>query len=157
MNSQNHDGQHRLHHKMSEAIPGVLSAEAHETAQKMLPEHCASSLNESRTTVTDTPHHVEGHSQYHHTTPHKQKKEKHFKGYTLDEISYRKLVNGLKIEVAQERVMLLLSPKAKEEAKNINGAVSSFHNFMRALDIAIVAYNVTRRISRIFRKFSRRK
>ena len=83
--------------------------------------------------------------------------EKPFRGYTLDEIRYRRLVTGLKIEVAQERLMMLVSPKLREEKEAINGTVNGFQNFMRAVDIAMMAYSITRRVMKIFRRFSRKK
>jgi len=161
MNSNNHNGQQIYNHRNGEMDTCQKSpSEAYDTSseltRKMLPEHCASTLEESAGGAVEDAGaaHIQ---QDDIVSTHKQKKEKTFRGYTLDEIRHRKLVNNLKIESAQDRVMLLFSPKVKEEAKTINGTVNNFHNFMRALDIAIVAYNVTRRISKIFRKFSRKK
>lgn len=85
------------------------------------------------------------------------REKKPFRGYTLDEIRYRRLVTGLKIEVAQERFMMLVSPKLREEKEAINGTVNGFQNFMRAVDIAMIAYSITRRVTKIFRRFSRKK
>ena len=85
------------------------------------------------------------------------REKKPFRGYTLDEIRYRRLVTVLKIEVAQERFMMLVSPKLREEKEAINGTVNGFQNFMRAVDIAMIAYSITRRVTKIFRRFSRKK
>ena len=97
---------------------------------------------------------VNGHAHHSSVSSHA---EKPFRGYTLDEIRYRRLVTGLKIEVAQERLMMLVSPKLREEKEAINGTVNGFQNFMRAVDIAMMAYSITRRVMKIFRRFSRKK
>lgn len=82
---------------------------------------------------------------------------KPFKGYTLEELRYRRLVNRMKIEITQEKIKMLVSPKVKKDVQNVSSAVSGFQTFMRFMDIALVAYSVTRRVTGIFRKFSRRR
>lgn len=87
--------------------------------------------------------------------PSRQRKPQEFRGYTLEEIRYRRLVNRLKIDIAQERLRMTFSRQTKKEETAISGAVNSFQTVMRFVDIAMVAFGITRRVSSFFRKFSR--
>lgn len=86
----------------------------------------------------------------------RQKRNHEFRGYTLEELRYRRLVNSLKIDIAQERLRMTISPQAKQEAEAVSGAVNGFQSIMRIVDIAMVAFGVARRVGTFFRKFSRR-
>ena len=79
----------------------------------------------------------------------------HFKGYTLEELRLKKVVNELKVAAAKDRLMLMVSPQMKGEVKTISGCIRGFDNFMKYFDIAMLAYGVTRRVSGFFRRFSR--
>ena len=79
-----------------------------------------------------------------------------FRGYTLEELRYRRVVNRLKIDIAQERLRMTVSRQAKKEETTVAGVVSGFQNIMRYADIAMVAFGITRKVSSFFRKFSRR-
>lgn len=80
-----------------------------------------------------------------------------FKGYTLEELRLRRVVNQLKIAAAKDRLMLMVSPQMKGEVKTISGCIRGFDSFMKYFDIAMLAYGVTRRVSGFFRRFSRRR
>lgn len=76
-----------------------------------------------------------------------------FRGYTLEEIRYRRMVNGLKIEVAKERLMLLTLSQFRSESDAVSGAVTNFQQVMKWADIALAAYSVGRRVFSFFRRF----
>ena len=80
-----------------------------------------------------------------------------FKGYTLEEIQHRRLVTGLKIDVATERLMLMVSPQVSRDANTVAGAVSGFQSLMKWFDMALVGYTVTRRVATFLNRFARRK
>lgn len=80
-----------------------------------------------------------------------------FKGYTLEELRIRKVVNELKINAAKDRIALLVSPQVKGEVKTISNCISGFDTVMKYVDIAMLAYGISRRISSFFRYFSRKK
>lgn len=84
-------------------------------------------------------------------------KEKPFKGYTLEEMRYRKVVTQLKIEVARERLMMAVSPKVKGEAQTISSYVRGFDTAMRYADIAMLAYSIMRKVGNFFSFFAGRK
>ncbi len=83
------------------------------------------------------------------------RRKHNFRGYTLNELRMRKVVNELKIGAAKDRLMLFVSPEVKNEVGAIKNYVRGFDTFMKYLDIALLAYGISRRVSRFFRKFSR--
>lgn len=91
--------------------------------------------------------------------PVKQKKlppasaESSFKGYTLEEMRMRKVVNELKIKITKEKLYSMVSPKAREESNAIKSCVRGFDNAMKYFDIAMMAYGVTKRVFSLFRRF----
>ncbi len=87
----------------------------------------------------------------------RKNKHKEFRGYTLEELRYRRVVNRLKIDIAQERLKMTLSGQTKKEEAAVSGAVNSFQTVMRFVDIAMVAFGITRKVSSFFRKFSRKR
>lgn len=76
-----------------------------------------------------------------------------FKGYTLDELRYRLVVNRLKITVTHDKLMLMTSPKMQKSANSISEYVSGFNAFFKYVDIAMVAYAITRRVASAVRFF----
>lgn len=80
-----------------------------------------------------------------------------FKGYTLEELRIRRIINELKIRAVKDRLRLTYSFGAKGEAGTVKHYMNSFDNMMRYVDIAMLAYGVTRRVARLFRRFSRDK
>lgn len=76
-----------------------------------------------------------------------------FKGYTLDELRYRLVVNRLKITVTHDKLLLMTSPKMQRSANSISEYVSGFNSFFRYVDIAMVAYAIMRRVSAALRFF----
>lgn len=76
-----------------------------------------------------------------------------FKGYTLDELRYRLVVNRLKIKVTHDKLLLMTSPKMQKSANSISEYVSGFNAFFRYVDIAMVAYAITRRVVSALRFF----
>jgi|GEM_PF-7010418 len=89
--------------------------------------------------------------------PARRKKRHGFSGYTLDEIRMRKVVNELKTDMVMERIKMLVSPEKKGEANTIRSYINGFDNVMKYVDIAMLAYGITRRVTRFFRHFSRRR
>ena len=83
--------------------------------------------------------------------------EARFKGYTLEELKLRRVVNELKIASVKDRLMLMVSPQKKSEANTISSYIHGFDSFIKYLDIAMLAYGITRRVSGFFRRFSRRR
>ena len=75
--------------------------------------------------------------------------EARFKGYTLEELKLRRVV--------KDRLMLMVSPQKKSEANTISSYIHGFDSFIKYLDIAMLAYGITRRVSGFFRRFSRRR
>ena len=53
--------------------------------------------------------------------------------------------------------MLMVSPQKKSEANTISSYIHGFDSFIKYLDIAMLAYGITRRVSGFFRRFSRRR
>lgn len=98
---------------------------------------------------------IEEHAGAGHHTIHREAKP--FRGYTLEEIRYRRVVNRMKIEIAQDKLRMLVSPQVKKDVGNVRSTVNFFQTMMRYVDIALVAYNVSRRVSTFFRRFSRRR
>lgn len=80
-----------------------------------------------------------------------------FKGYTLEEIRLKKVINELKIAAAKDRLMLLVSPQVKGEVSTISGCIKGFDNILKYFDIAMLAYGITRRVAGFFRRFQRRR
>lgn len=80
-----------------------------------------------------------------------------FKGYTLEELKYRKAVTRLKIDLTTERLRLYCNPRLKEEVQTVSGYVQGFENVMRYIDYAMVAYNISRKIGNFMGRFSRSK
>lgn len=80
-----------------------------------------------------------------------------FRGYTLDEIRTRRVINELKINMAKERLLLTLTPREPREEQALHSAMSGFQNVMRYADIALVAFSATRRITSFLRKFRKAK
>lgn len=78
-----------------------------------------------------------------------------FKGYTLEELRIKKVVNELQIAAAKDRIMLMVSPQVKGEVKTISGCIRGFDTILKYLDIAMLAYGITRRVTGFFRRFSR--
>lgn len=76
-----------------------------------------------------------------------------FKGYTLDELRYKMVVNQLKISVVQDRLLMLVSPKMQRNADTLTGYVSNFSSFMRYFDIAMLAVGVFRKLVSVWRFF----
>ena len=60
---------------------------------------------------------------------------KPFRGYTLDEIRYMKVVNTLKINLVQEQMKMTFSPEVTSEAQTV-----------RYADIAVMAFGMFRRM-----------
>ena len=72
-------------------------------------------------------------------------KGRRFKGYTLEEVRYLKVVNSLKIGVVQDRLKMTFS-----EAKTMAGYMRSFESAMRYADVAVMVYGMFRRVRRWF-------
>ena len=87
----------------------------------------------------------------------KRHKQHRFKGYTIDELRMNKVVSELKIAAAKDRLMMMVSPDVKGEVNTIKSCVRGFDTFMKYLDVALLAYGISRRVSRFFGKFSRRR
>lgn len=86
--------------------------------------------------------------------PHQRK---NFQGYTLSELRYRRALTSLKIDMAKERLRLLTSPKMQSEAQAMTGYVKGAQTILRYVDYALLAYNVTRKVSSVFRRLGFRK
>lgn len=80
------------------------------------------------------------------------KNEQEFKGYTLDEIRYMKVVNTLKINLVQDQLMMTFSPRITSEAQTVAGYMRYFETSMKYADIAIMAYNMFRRMRTWFNR-----
>jgi len=76
-----------------------------------------------------------------------------FKGYTLEELRYRLVVNRLKIAVTRDKLLLMTSPKMEKSANSISEYVSGFNSFFKYIDVAMVAYAITRRVTSVLRFF----
>ncbi len=87
----------------------------------------------------------------------KHRRQHRFKGYTIDELRMNKVVSELKIAAAKDRLMMMVSPEVKGEVNTIKSCVRGFDTFMKYLDVALLAYGISRRVSRFFGKFSRRR
>jgi 3-deoxy-D-manno-octulosonic acid (KDO) 8-phosphate synthase len=77
-------------------------------------------------------------------------KGRRFKGYTLEEVRYLKVVNSLKIGVVQDRLKMTFSPQMASEAKTMAGYMRSFESAMRYADVAVMVYGMFRRVRRWF-------
>ena len=86
--------------------------------------------------------------------PHQRKG---FKGYTLEEMRFRRALTGLKIEMTTDKLRLMASPKMQKDVKTVTGYMTGFENVLRYVDYAFLAYNVTRRIGSFFARFGFRK
>lgn len=73
-------------------------------------------------------------------------KGRRFKGYTLEEVRYLKVVNSLKIGIVQDQLKMTFSPQMASEAKTVAGYMRSFESFMRYADVAMMVYGVLRRV-----------
>lgn len=73
-----------------------------------------------------------------------------FKGYTLEEIRYLKLVNAVKIRVIEDRLKDILFPKSSAVAQQQGGSEGkfSFRSMVRYVDMAIVGYGAYRKLRR---------
>lgn len=69
-----------------------------------------------------------------------------FKGYTLDEIRYMKVVNSLKINLVQDQIKMTFSPRITSEAKTVAGYMRYFETSMRYANIAVMAFSMFRRM-----------
>ena len=85
----------------------------------------------------------------------KRHRQDRFKGYTIDELRMKKVVSELKIAAAKDRLMMMVSPEVKGEVNTIKSCVRGFDTFMKYLDVALLAYGISRRVSRFFGRFSR--
>ena len=79
--------------------------------------------------------------------------EKEFRGYTLDEIRYKLVVNRLKIGIAKEKIVMLTSPKVQNESNALSGYMSGIGSIMRYIDIAVIAYTVFKKFTSVVRIF----
>ena len=76
-----------------------------------------------------------------------------FKGYTLDEIRYRRALVDLKIAVAQDRLKSIASNKFVRQTQTVSEYAFGLNTILRYIDVAMIGYSVMRRISSFFRLF----
>lgn len=81
---------------------------------------------------------------------------KPFRGYTLDEIRYMKVVNALKINLVQDQMKMIFSPEVTSEAQTVAGYMRYFDVAMRYADIAVMAFGMFRRMRGWLRKSKKR-
>ena len=75
-----------------------------------------------------------------------------FRGYTLEEIRYRRLVNRLKTDIVRERLALMVSPQMQRDADVIAGAMDRFQSAMKWVDMGMMAYGMFKRLCRSLRR-----
>lgn len=80
-----------------------------------------------------------------------------FKGYDLDELRYKIVVNRLKISLTQDRLLMLVSPRMQRNANTLTGYVSGVNSFIRYFDLIMVGFTIFHKITSIMHLFSRRK
>ena len=68
-----------------------------------------------------------------------------------------KVVSELKIAAAKNRLMMMVLSEVKGDVNTIKSCLRGFDTFMKYLDVALLAYGISRRVSRFFGKFSRRR
>ena len=115
-------------------------ADAPEEAGRNLPENSVEPAPTEEEEASAAPHH-----------------KKNFRGYTLEELRYRRAITSLKIDMTTEKLKLLTSPKMQQEVKTVTGYVKGLENTLRYVDYALLAYSVTRRVGNFFRRFGSRK
>lgn len=76
-----------------------------------------------------------------------------FKGYDLDELRYKLVVNRLKISLTQDRLLMLVSLRMQRNANTLTGYVSGVNSFIRYFDIAMVAFTIFHKLTSIWRFF----
>lgn len=76
-----------------------------------------------------------------------------FKGYDLDKLRYKIVVNRLKISLTQDRLLMLVSPRMQRNANTLTGYVSGVNSFIRYFDIAMVAFTILHKLASIWRFF----
>lgn len=80
-----------------------------------------------------------------------------FKGYTLEEIRYRRMVNSLKIDVIKEKLSRTIGTDERKAESAVAGYVQTFQNLMQWFDIVMIAVGAFRKIASVFSFFSPRK
>lgn len=83
-------------------------------------------------------------------------RQKQFKGYTVDEMRYKLLVNSFKIKVQQERLMLELMPPATRDGAVRSGWSRRLDTMINYGQLAFMAFTMARKIILpVHRYFSR--
>lgn len=81
--------------------------------------------------------------------------ENSFKGYTLEELRARKVVNELKIDIVKNRIRRVVSPHESQKANTVKGYVKGFDFMMRYFNYAVLTFGISRRLLRLFRRFKK--
>lgn len=80
---------------------------------------------------------------------------KDFKGYTLEEIRYRKMVNTLKIDLLKQKIHTTVKPEEERAENAVASVVGSFQMAMQWFDMAMLAVGVGKKLYRTFRRKSK--
>ena len=79
---------------------------------------------------------------------------KKWSGYTLDDLRYQRAVNHVKMEVERERLATATHQIINRQQSGLGGGIMKkmFTGFT-VIDYALLAYQATRQIRRIYRMF----
>lgn len=78
-----------------------------------------------------------------------------FKGYTLEDIKYKMLVNELKIKIQQDRLLLELVPPESPIGVTQTSLSERIDKAISYGQMAFLVFNIFRKASSFFRKFRR--
>lgn len=80
-----------------------------------------------------------------HKHTHHSERTTQFKGYTLQELHYRKMVNKLKIDLQKERLNMVIGPARQAAGAAEERAVTGLERLAQYANMALLAYRLGRR------------
>ena len=76
-----------------------------------------------------------------------------FKGYTIEDIRYRQLVNDLKIKIEQDKLMLEVMPPEPPLGVSSSTVSQRIDMIITYGQMAFMAFKIVRRVRSFFQKF----
>lgn len=93
----------------------------------------------------------------HYTPAPPAKGKKKFKGYTVDELRYRLMVNDLKIQFTRSRLAAELSAGKSQESAPLAGMWFNLDTWLTYGQIALFSYRTVKKILSIFHGFKKKR
>lgn len=83
--------------------------------------------------------------------------KKEFRGYTVDELRYRLMVNDLKIQFTRSRLAAELSAEKNQDSSSLSGMWLNLDTWLTYGQIALFSYRTVKKIISIFHGFKKKR